>query len=75
MRPITVDRVIGGEAVLAQGLTGDENVVIDGQLRLSDGTKVTISTRGGGVVTAPDDVADKKLVKRAEGSGPSGVTR
>jgi membrane fusion protein, multidrug efflux system len=75
MRPITVDRVIGGEAVLAQGLTGDENVVIDGQLRLSDGTKVTISTRGGGVVTAPDEVADKKLVKRAEGSGPSGVTR
>jgi multidrug efflux system membrane fusion protein len=75
MRPITVDRVIGGEAVLAQGLTGDENVVIDGQLRLSDGTKVTISKRGGGVATVPDEVADKKLVKRAEGSGPAGVTR
>lgn len=74
MRAITVDRVVGGEAVLAQGLNGDESVVVDGQLRLSDGTKLSITKRGGGVATAPEQLAEKKLAKGSK-SGPEEVTR
>lgn len=48
MRPVTVDRVIGGEAVITEGLKGGETVVTDGQLRLSDGTKMTIAKGGNG---------------------------
>jgi multidrug efflux system membrane fusion protein len=75
MRPITVDRVVGGEVVVAQGLIGDETVVIDGQLRLSDGTKVSISQRGGGVATTPDKGAEKKLTKQAETGSPTELAR
>ena len=75
MRSVAVDRVVGTEVVIAQGLTGDETVVIDGQLRLSDGTKVTISKRGGGVAAAPDAAAAKKLAEQSEAGGPAGVTR
>jgi multidrug efflux system membrane fusion protein len=42
MRPVTVDRTIGGQAVISHGLAAGEKVVIDGQLRLSDGTRVQI---------------------------------
>lgn len=41
-RPIAVDRTINGEAVIATGLKGDEEVVTDGQLRLIPGAKVEI---------------------------------
>jgi len=41
-RPVTVDRTINEEAVIATGLKGDEKVVTDGQLRLVPGTKVEI---------------------------------
>ena len=75
MRPITIDRVIGNETVLAQGLNGDENVVVDGQLRLSDGTKVSISRRGGGVVTAPEKEGERKLAKQSEAGGHPAVAR
>lgn len=75
MRPVTVDRVVSGEVVLAQGLNGDETVVTDGQLRLSDGTKVSISQRGGGVAAAPDKVVEKKLTKQANTGGPAEVSR
>jgi len=42
MRPVTVDRTIGGQAVISHGLAAGEKVVIDGQLRLGDGTRVQI---------------------------------
>jgi membrane fusion protein, multidrug efflux system len=41
-RPITVDRTIGGEAVIAKGIAAGEKVVVNGQLRLDDGTKVQV---------------------------------
>ena len=41
-RPVTVDRTVGGLAVIAKGLSPGEKVVTDGQLRLSDGTHVQI---------------------------------
>lgn len=41
-RPVTVDRTTGGQAVISKGLTPGQKVVIDGQLRLSDGARVQI---------------------------------
>ena len=40
VQPVTVDRTSQGISVISEGLTGDENVVVDGQLLLSDGTRV-----------------------------------
>jgi multidrug efflux system membrane fusion protein len=51
MRKVTLDRTVGDEAVIADGLQPGESVVTDGQLRLSPGSKVQIT---------PDDPAGKK---------------
>lgn len=75
MRPIKVDRAVGNEVVVAEGLNGDENVVIDGQLRLSDGTKVSVSQRGGGVASAPEKVAEQRVAKESKSGGATEVTR
>jgi membrane fusion protein, multidrug efflux system len=40
--PVTVARVFGAESVLSSGLEGGETVVTNGQLLLSDGTKVAV---------------------------------
>jgi membrane fusion protein, multidrug efflux system len=40
VRPVEVARVLGSESVLASGLEGGETVVTNGQLLLSNGTKV-----------------------------------
>jgi RND family efflux transporter MFP subunit len=39
-QPVKVDRTSQGVSVITEGLTGDESVVVDGQLLLSDGTRV-----------------------------------
>jgi membrane fusion protein, multidrug efflux system len=44
LRPITVLREAGDMTVVQNGVTPDETVVTDGQLRLVAGTKVTIKT-------------------------------
>jgi multidrug efflux system membrane fusion protein len=41
MRNVTVDRQQGDQAVIARGLSGGEEVVTDGQLRLTPGARVT----------------------------------
>jgi multidrug efflux system membrane fusion protein len=41
-RPVTVDRTVTGEAVIAQGVQPGEKVVTDGQLRLFSGAPVKI---------------------------------
>ena len=46
IRPITVDRTVGGMAVVSKGLQAGDKVAIDGQLRLSEGTHVRIVTDG-----------------------------
>ena len=46
MRPITVDQVQDGVALIATGLTAGERVVVDGQYRLQPGSKVAPSERG-----------------------------
>lgn len=40
MRPVTVDRTVGQESVIAKGLKRGERVVVNGQLRLVDGVTV-----------------------------------
>ncbi|WP_213287491.1 efflux RND transporter periplasmic adaptor subunit [Bradyrhizobium sp. sGM-13] len=40
VQPVTVDRTSQGISVISEGLAGDESVVVDGQLLLSDGTRV-----------------------------------
>src|SRR5499427_2214074 len=42
VQPVEVARVLGSESVLARGLEGGETVVNNGQLLLSNGTKVAI---------------------------------
>jgi multidrug efflux system membrane fusion protein len=41
MRPVTVERQQGDDTVIARGLSAGEQVVTDGQLRLSPGARVT----------------------------------
>jgi len=43
-RPVVVDREVGAETVVQEGLKPGEQVVTDGQLRLSPGAKVEIQT-------------------------------
>ena len=47
-QPVKVDRTSQGVSVISEGLSGDETVVIDGQLLLSDGTRVEPRTKKAG---------------------------
>jgi RND family efflux transporter MFP subunit len=40
VRPVKVDRTSGGTSVISEGLSGGEDVVVDGQLLLSEGSRV-----------------------------------
>ena len=42
VQPVTVTRVAGGESVIGSGLAGGETVVTNGQLLLSEGSKVSV---------------------------------
>jgi membrane fusion protein, multidrug efflux system len=48
VRPVTVVRQQGEEVIIAKGLTPGEDVVTEGQLRLTPGASVTEANRGGG---------------------------
>jgi RND family efflux transporter MFP subunit len=48
VQPVKVDRTSQGFSVISEGLSGDESVVIDGQLLLSDGTRVEPRPRKAG---------------------------
>ena len=54
-RQVTVARQQGEEMIIAQGLAAGEEVVTDGQLRLTPGAQVTTGTRGEGPGGAPAD--------------------
>ncbi len=47
VRPVKVDRTVDGEALVASGLEEGEVVVTDGQLQLSNGSRVTIRNKAG----------------------------
>src|SRR3974390_1002370 len=40
VQPVTVERTVGSQSVISKGLNGGETVVTDGQLLLSNGTRV-----------------------------------
>jgi multidrug efflux system membrane fusion protein len=42
-RVVTVDRIVGGAAVITKGVVAGETVVTDGQLNLVDGSKVQVA--------------------------------
>src|SRR5437868_6408664 len=46
--PVKVDRTFQGYSVVSEGLSGDESVVTDGQLLLSDGTRVEARAKKAG---------------------------
>jgi len=46
--PVKVARTLGKETVLESGLSGGETVVVDGQLQLTNGSRVEIRTRKAG---------------------------
>src|SRR5882724_3060265 len=48
VQPVKVDRTFQGTSVVSEGLSGDESVVIDGQLLLSDGSRVESRARKAG---------------------------
>jgi RND family efflux transporter MFP subunit len=48
IQPVKVDRTLQGQSVITQGLSGGEDVVVDGQLLLSDGTRVEPRARKAG---------------------------
>jgi len=45
-RPVTVTQIEDGQALIEKGLDFDETVVVDGQYRLQDGTKVKPAPAG-----------------------------
>ena len=48
VQPVKVDRTVQGQSVIIEGLSGGEDVVVDGQLLLSDGTRVEPRARKAG---------------------------
>jgi membrane fusion protein, multidrug efflux system len=42
LRPVTIDRTIGGDTVIASGVAAGERVVTDGQMRLIPGARVEV---------------------------------
>jgi RND family efflux transporter MFP subunit len=48
VQPVKVDRTFQGTSVISEGLSGDESVVVDGQLLLSDGSRVEPRARKAG---------------------------
>ena len=48
VQPVKVDRTFQGISVISEGLSGDESVVVEGQLLLSDGTRIEPRTRKAG---------------------------
>jgi len=48
LRLVRVDRTVGNRTVVASGLNAGERVVVDGQLRLNNGTRVSIARPEGG---------------------------
>jgi RND family efflux transporter MFP subunit len=48
VQPVKVERTLQGQSVITEGLSGGEDVVVDGQLLLSDGTRVEPRARKAG---------------------------
>jgi membrane fusion protein, multidrug efflux system len=42
VQPVKIERVMGTETIIASGLTGNETVVTEGQLRITNGSRVSV---------------------------------
>jgi multidrug efflux system membrane fusion protein len=71
LRPVTVARQQGEEMIIARGLSAGEEVVTDGQLRLTPGAQVTTGGPRGGGAGNPEEGNGAA----APQSGPSGRGR
>jgi multidrug efflux system membrane fusion protein len=67
-RPVTVDRTLGGEAIITGQVQPGEQVVTDGQLMLTKDAKVTIKGRPG--TNAPAGDAGEPAKERPAGPAP-----
>jgi multidrug efflux system membrane fusion protein len=72
-RPVTVDRVVGGFAVISKGLSPDEVVVTDGQLNLVDGSRVQAAMTGGARPGAAPPAGNPGNATAAPGTAVSGA--
>jgi multidrug efflux system membrane fusion protein len=59
LRLIKPDRIAGDETVIASGLAADERVVVDGQLRLGNGTRVNAQAPQGTPKAQSTPVAER----------------
>jgi multidrug efflux system membrane fusion protein len=59
LRLVRIDRTVGNRTVVASGIADGERVVVDGQLRLNNGTRVTIARPEGGQPKANTPVAER----------------
>lgn len=48
VQPVKVDRTFQGSSVISEGLSGEESIVVDGQLLLSEGSRVEPRARKAG---------------------------
>jgi membrane fusion protein, multidrug efflux system len=72
MRPITVEQIQDGAALIADGLKPGERVVVDGQYRLQPGSKVAPSERG--KAPAVSEEGDGKITPARPSGQRSGKT-
>lgn len=73
VRPVTVARQFGEEMVIARGIVAGEEVVTDGQLRLTPGAQVSIAQRGGGPGNPEEGAPDRaRGGRRGRGDGGGG---
>ena len=72
VREVAVARQFGEEMIIARGLAAGEEVVTDGQLRLTPGAQVSIAQRGGGDGSGGGSGTGEREGGRAgRGRGPS----
>jgi multidrug efflux system membrane fusion protein len=57
LRLVKPDRVVGGKTVVAEGIAAGDRVVVDGQLRLGNGSRVSV--QGSTPPRAPAPVAER----------------
>jgi multidrug efflux system membrane fusion protein len=59
LRLVKPDRTVGDKTVIAEGIKADERVVVDGQLRLGNGSRVNAQEPKGAQPKAPAPVAER----------------
>jgi multidrug efflux system membrane fusion protein len=59
LRLVRLDRMLNDKTVIAGGLKAGERVVVDGQLRLANGTRVTVQAPSGAPKAQPTPVAER----------------